>query len=89
MNQFSRGKYTAGLSATSTIFLKACGDPPEPGSETTTEQVETAYISPEQMPKTTCVVLGYIPTVKAAALVIAKEKDFFAKYAMTDVELSN
>ena len=55
MNQFSRRKflYTAGVSAESTIFLKACGNPPEPESEATTEQVETADISPEQMPETT------------------------------------
>ncbi len=55
MNQFSRRKFlhTAGVSAASTIFLKACGNPPEPGSEATTEQVETADISPEQMPETT------------------------------------
>lgn len=40
MNQFSHGKflYTAELSAT-TIFLKACGNPPEP-KKATTEQVE-------------------------------------------------
>lgn len=50
------------------------------GGEATTEQLETAdIISPEQMPETTQAVLGYIPILEAAALVIAKEKGFFAK----------
>ena len=89
MNQFSRRKYTARLSTTSTISLKAYGDPPELGNEATTEQVETADINPEQMPETRQVALSYIPIVEAAALVTAKEKGFFAKYGMTDVELSN
>ncbi|WP_041619468.1 hypothetical protein [Stanieria cyanosphaera] len=54
MNQFSRRKFlhTVDVSAASTIFLKAGGNPPEPGSQATTEQVETADISPEQMPET-------------------------------------
>ena len=42
MNQFSRKKflYTAELSATGTIFTKACGNPSELGNEATIEQVE-------------------------------------------------
>lgn len=55
MNQFSRSKflYTADISVASSMFLEACGNPSQPGSEATTSQVETANISPEQMPKTT------------------------------------
>lgn len=42
MKQFSRKKflYTAELSATGTIFLKACGNRSELGNKTTIEQVE-------------------------------------------------
>ena len=42
MNQFSRKKflYTAELSATSTIFIKACGNLSELRNEATIEQVE-------------------------------------------------
>ena len=42
MNQFSRKKflYTAELSATSTIFTKACGNLSELRNEATIEQVE-------------------------------------------------
>ncbi|MGB3263307.1 MAG: ABC transporter substrate-binding protein [Microcoleus sp.] len=38
--------------------------------------------------ETTKVILGYIPIVEAAGLIIAKEKGFFAKYGMTDVEVA-
>ena len=41
-----------------------------------------------QKPEITKVKLGYVPIVEAAPLIIAKEKGFFAKYGMTDVELS-
>ncbi len=39
-------------------------------------------------PEVTKVKLGYLPIVEAAPLIIAKEKGFFAKNGMTDVELS-
>nr|WP_319419055.1 ABC transporter substrate-binding protein [Pleurocapsa sp. FMAR1] len=82
MNQFPRRKflYTAGVSAASAVLLNAClGNPPESGGETATEQAKPVDLSPEMMPETTQAVLGYIPIVEAAALVIAKEKGFFAK----------
>ena len=42
MNQFSRKKflYTAQLSATGTIFAKACANPSELRNQATIEQVE-------------------------------------------------
>ncbi len=39
-------------------------------------------------PETPTVKLGYIPIVESAAMIIAKEKGFFEKYGMTDVEVS-
>ncbi|MFM6282772.1 MAG: CmpA/NrtA family ABC transporter substrate-binding protein, partial [Dolichospermum sp.] len=47
-----------------------------------------ANIKPEQKPETTKAKLGYIPIVESAPLIIAQEKGFFAKYGMTEVELS-
>ncbi len=91
MNQFSRRKflYTAGVSAASAVLLNAClGNPPEPGGETATEQVETTDISPEMMPETTKAVLGYIPIIESTPLIVAQEKGFFAKYGMTDVQIA-
>lgn len=43
---------------------------------------------PRRGPETTKIKLGYIPIVEAAPLIIAKEKGFFAKYGMPDVEVS-
>ncbi|MGB7522370.1 MAG: CmpA/NrtA family ABC transporter substrate-binding protein, partial [Spirulinaceae cyanobacterium] len=89
--QFSRRKFlaTAAASGASAVFLKGCfGNALEPGDNTATEQVKASDISPEMMPETTEVVLGYIPIVEAAALIIAQEKGFFAKYGMTDVDIS-
>ncbi|MBF2066371.1 MAG: ABC transporter substrate-binding protein [Calothrix sp. C42_A2020_038] len=94
--QVSRRKFivTAGASA-SAILLKGClGNPPETvaGNSSTggtaTTAVPVANTSPEQKPETTKVKLGYIPIVESAPLIIAKEKGFFAKYGMPDVELA-
>lgn len=91
-NQFSRRRFllTAGASAVGSVLLKGClGNPPTPGGDNvTTQQVSAVNLSPEQKPETTRVKLGYIPIVEAAPFIIAKEKGFFAKYGMTDVELS-
>lgn len=83
-SRFSHRKFlkTAAASGVSAVLLKACGNPLEPGGTAATEQVEVADISPEMMPETTKVVLGYIPIIEAASLVIAKERGFFAKYGM-------
>ena len=91
MNNFSRRRFllTTGASAAGAILLKGCmGNPPSQTSGDGAQTVESAEISPEQMPETTAVKLGYIPIVESAGLIIAQEKGFFAKYGMTDVELS-
>lgn len=98
MSNFSRRQfiYTAGISA-GAVLLKGCGgNPPEPGggdtattpTTPTTPPTTPTEISPEMMPETTKAKLGYIPIVEAAALIIAKEKGFFAEYGMTEVEVS-
>jgi len=90
-NQVSRRKFivTAGVSA-SAVLLKGClGNPPETGNTVTKSSIEpAANIQPEQKPETTKAKLGYIPIVESAPLIIAQEKGFFAKYGMTEVELS-
>ncbi|MBW4640689.1 MAG: ABC transporter substrate-binding protein [Gloeocapsa sp. UFS-A4-WI-NPMV-4B04] len=93
LNQFSRRKFlvTAGASAVSSVLLKGClGNPPDSSGTSQVQQVTTtnATVSPELAPETTTVKLGYLPIVEAAPLVIAKEKGFFAKYGMTDVEVA-
>lgn len=92
--QVSRRKFlvTAGASAVGSVLLKGClGNPPEPPgtqSSTTTSPVPAVNVSSGDAPETTKAKLGYIPIVEAAPLVIAKEKGFFAKYGMTEVDVS-
>ena len=91
MNQFNRRKFliTAGMAATSSIFLKGClGNPPESVSTSTTAIPEPVKLTPETTPETTQVKLGFMPIFEAAPLIIAKEKGFFAKYGMTEAEVS-
>ncbi len=99
-NQVSRRKFivTAGASAVGSVLLKGClGNPPEPNAgaggtspaaQTSPAAVPAANINPADAPETTKIKLGYIPIVEAAPLIIAKEKGFFAKYGMTEVEIS-
>ena len=94
MNQFNRRKFliTAGMAASSSTFLKGClGNPPEPqgnSGTTTTPTTQATNLSPETTPETTKVKLGFTPIFESAPLIIAKEKGFFAKYGMTDAEVS-
>jgi bicarbonate transport system substrate-binding protein len=72
------------------VLLKGClGNPPTSASNATTQTAQTPVnLTPEQTPETTAVKLGYIPIVESAPLIIAKEKGFFAKYGMTNVDVS-
>lgn len=91
LNQFSRRKFlvVTGASAVSSLLLKGCsGNPPDSSGTSQVQQVSSANNNPEQAPETTKVKLGFIPIVEAAPFIIAKEKGFFAKYGMTDVELA-
>jgi len=84
-NQFSRRKFLAiaGTGAATSILLKGCGgNTPE-----TTTNVPVATNASGDV-ETTKAKLGYIPIVESAPMLIAKEKGFFAKYGMTDVEIS-
>ncbi|PZV11468.1 MAG: bicarbonate-binding protein [Pseudanabaena sp.] len=84
---------TAGATALGSVLLKACGNPPEDAPKassptTASTPAAQANLSPQQKPEVTKVKLGFIPIVESAPLIIAKEKGFFAKYGMTDVELA-
>jgi bicarbonate transport system substrate-binding protein len=82
---------TAGASAAGTVLLKACaGNPPSATTEPaeTTTAAAPGPVAEGDAPETTAVKLGFIPIVESASMIIAQEKGFFAKYGMTDVELS-
>ncbi|MDF0555682.1 CmpA/NrtA family ABC transporter substrate-binding protein [Kamptonema sp. UHCC 0994] len=93
----SRRKFivTAGASALGSMLLKGClGNPPEPGANTSAVGASPSLVTATPNEKrvegieTTKVTLGYIPIVEAAALIIAQEKGFFAKYGMTEVTVA-
>lgn len=94
MGSFNRRKFllTSAATATGALFLKGCaGNPPDPNAASTGTNPSpqaAGDISPEMMPETANIKLGYIPIVEAAPLIIAQEKGFFAKYGMTGVEVS-
>lgn len=91
-SRLSRRKFllTAGASAAGSVLLKGClGNPPSStNAATNAQQTPAANINPAEAPETTKVKLGYIPIVESAPLIIAKEKGFFAKYGMSDVDIS-
>jgi len=91
-NPYSRRKFLwiATATAVSTIPLKGClGNPPEATNSpaATNTPAATGTVSGAS-PETTKIRLGYIPIVESASLIIAKEKGFFAKYGMPDVEVA-
>jgi bicarbonate transport system substrate-binding protein len=90
-NNVSRRRFltTAGVAALSSVLLKGClGNPPDDTPVINSAMAAKISIPPEQVPEVTKVKLGYLPIVEAAPLIIAKEKGFFARYGMTDVDIS-
>ncbi len=76
-DQFTRRKFitVTGAAAAGTILLN--GGLSNPFAANASKGLETTKAK-----------LGYIPIVEAAPMIIAKEKGFFAKHGMTDIELS-
>ncbi len=95
MTNLSRRKFiiTAGITAASTLIAHGCsssGTNADNSSGGTTPSANPASnVTPANAPKveTTKAKLGFIPLTDASPLIIAKEKGFFAKYGMTDVEV--
>jgi bicarbonate transport system substrate-binding protein len=80
MTQFSRRKFiyttsAAGAAFASSFALKGCSTS------------NTDPVADSQGLETTTARLGFLPTLESAPLIIAQEKEFFAKYGMTDVKL--
>ena len=91
LRELSRRRFlaTAGAAALSSVLLKGClGNPPEDTPIISSANATKINLPPDQIPETTKVKLGYLPIIEAAALVIAQEKGFFAKYGLTEVDLS-
>jgi bicarbonate transport system substrate-binding protein len=88
MQHLSRRHFllAAGAAGGATL-LKGCAiNPPSPDSLSPKAQALT--LSSSTTPETTAVKLGYIAIAESAPLIIAREKGFFARHGMTDVDVS-
>lgn len=92
---YSRRKFlaTAGASVAGSVLLKGCvGNPPSASTDSAASPNSAATpavnVNAADAPEVTTVKLGYIPIVESAPLIVAKEKGFFAKHGMPDVEVS-
>ena len=94
MTRFSRRQFiiTAGAATTGSLLAHGCSTGPSNTStsnETTTgNTIPAANINPADAPEVTTAKLGFIALTDAAPLIIAKEKGYFAKYGMKDVEIA-
>ena len=76
---------TAGASAVGAVFLKGCSQPAN--TTNSASQPSPIAFAPGEAPETTQAVLGYLPIVEAAPIVVAKEKGLFVKYGVPDVKV--
>ncbi len=83
MSQYSRRRFLLTAGATTLATLVAHGCSSSPSTPTATKSPAAAGDAPE----VTTAKLGFIALTDASPLIIAKEKGFFEKYGMTDVEV--
>ncbi|HBB30824.1 MAG TPA: bicarbonate-binding protein [Cyanobacteria bacterium UBA9273] len=87
MTKFTRRQFiiTAGATAAGSILVHGCSsDKSATPNAATSPAVAT---NPADAPEVTSAKLGFIALTDSAPLIIAKEKGFFAKYGMKDVEV--
>jgi len=87
MSNLSRRKFlsTAGATTLGAVVLNSCSS----GTTSTTspQTSPNANVAPADTPEVKTAKLGFIALTDAVPLIIAKEKGFFAKYGMPDVEV--
>lgn len=94
MTRFSRRQFiiTAGAATTGSLLAHGCSTGPSNTStsneSTSGNIIPAANINPADAPEVTTAKLGFIALTDAAPLIIAKEKGYFAKYGMKDVEIA-
>jgi len=89
MTKFTRRQFifTAGTAAAASALMHGCAS----SNSTATNSgstVPAANIDPADAPEVTAAKLGFIALTDAAPLIIAKEKGYFDRYGMTDVEVA-
>ncbi len=96
MSNLSRRKFiaTAGITALSTIAIHGCSSeaptaPPtsSPAASPKSATTPAATTGTADTPEVTTAKLGFIALTDASPLIIAKEKGYFEKYGMKDVEV--
>jgi bicarbonate transport system substrate-binding protein len=89
MSQLSRRRFlvAAGASAAGMTLLKGCAiNPPSPTD--LSPRAEALLLTSASTPEVTSAKLGYIAIVESAPLIIAKEKGFFDRHGMPNVDVS-
>ncbi len=97
MSKLSRRKFigTAGVTALSAIAIHGCTSDapttsttsPSPAASPKSGTTPTATTGTADTPEVTTAKLGFIALTDASPLIIAKEKGYFEKYGMKDVEV--
>lgn len=94
MTRFSRRQFiiTAGTATAGSLLAHGCSSNTSNTSTSNSSiagnTVPAANINPADAPEVTTAKLGFIALTDAAPLIIAKEKGFFNKYGMTDVQVA-
>ena len=94
MTKFSRRQFiiTAGTATAGSLLAHGCSSNTSNTSTSNSSiagnTVPAANINPADAPEVTTAKLGFIALTDAAPLIIAKEKGFFDKYGMTDVQVA-
>ncbi len=91
MSNISRRKFifTAGATAAGTFLAHGCSSSSNNASTSSSSPSASpaASVSAADTPEVTTAKLGFIALTDASPLIIAKEKGFFEKYGMKDVEV--
>ncbi|MFO5526973.1 MAG: CmpA/NrtA family ABC transporter substrate-binding protein [Cuspidothrix sp.] len=93
MSNISRRKFiiTSSVAAATSILVHGCSSNNSESATTDTSNTKlsnNSTVSNAPKVETTTAKLGFIALTDSAPLIIAKEKGFFKKYGMTDVEVS-
>lgn len=89
MSRFSRRKFilTTGATAATALFVNGCKSSKSAKSDSSPSATPTVNVSAADAPEVTTAKLGFIALTDSAPLIIAKEKGYFEKYGMKDVEV--
>lgn len=92
MTKFSRRQFiiTTGAAAASSLLAHGCSSTSSTstnGGASTGNTVPAANVNPGDAPEVTSAKLGFIALTDAAPLIIAKEKGYFDKHGMKDVQI--